>query len=935
MQRIALLAALSVAASTVAVAQELASLTPTAAQRQPLPRVSRAERGLDRRVTVRLTNAPLASALREVATAAGMPYAFSDDVFPAGRRVNVDVVDVRAEEALRVVLRGTGLVHGVTSDGRLTVRSERRAARARIAGRVTDEASGRPIGGVYVSLEGTNFSTRSNDEGQYVLRDVPAGTYFLTARIIGYTRSRAEVTLREDATVGHDFALRQTANKLNTVVVTGALVETQLKAMPIDMTVITAEQIAERNITNVEQLMRGSIPGVFIEDEGYLSRNPMESRSPQIHGQAFLSGTPGKTSTLKTYVDGILVTDFSVVSQLDPSSIERIEFVTGAGASTLYGSGASDGVMQIFTKRGAFGGRTRTDVELSAQAFDSPYLNEVVMSPLVTARVSGGSEAVSYNVGARVEQQGEWVPNYGHVTRNLNAGLGWRGNRFQVDVTADVTGPNEYKVVNPADTFLELLMHEGTASRARVGQFGMLPSGAHVEAETQRFGGTLRFDALPTWQHSLTIGTSSYLYQEIQDQPRYATVSDSLLKVTQRQSRRSTLFYSNSWRAGLPMGVTSTLTSGLEHTTDLSGYSFASGVPQLEGDLKPTFTSLNRNDYKNTGYFAQSQLGFRDELFTTIGVRVEQNPDYGQNVGFSPAPTFGAAYARTFGAVTAKLRINYGWASQPPLAYQRNGRPTTRGTVSPTRTDVFHYLANPDLQPKQTRGTEYGMDFFLGRWLSLSVTGENKVGQNDIYQDLLRVDTTVLAGDAIEINYYNQNGNRGDVRTVGGQVTANLRWRDFWVRSTYASYSNTILALPRGTTSGGNLETWRVGKRIGYVPSYTAATVVGYSARNTQVNVEAVSRGRQEGFNAADAWRAMYAIPDLAAPPITAGIIQMGEFTKFNFSANQRVTRDFTAFLTVSNVLDDRVVEAALDNRRPEAGRMFRFGTRWTHGGTQ
>ena len=935
MQRFALVAALSVAASSALAAQELASLTPTTTVSQRVRRAAPPAAPLDRPVTVRLDDAPLATALRAIAAAAGIPYAFSDDLVPAGVRVDVDVREVRAADALRQVLRGTGLVSALTADGRLTVRLEQRAALARITGRVTDEGDGRPVGGVFISLEGTNFYTRTNDEGRYLLRDIPAGTYTISARRVGYTRERVQVTVRDDAMFGQDFSLRQTANRLNTVVVTGSLVETQLKAIPIDLTVITAEQIAERNITNVEQLFRGSVPGVFIEDEGYLSRNPMETKTPQIHGQAFLNGDAGRTSTLKTYIDGILVTDYSVVSQLDPSSIERIEFVSGAGASTMYGSGASDGVMQIFTKRGAFGGRTQTQVELSAFAFDSPYMSEIVVSPRATARVSGGTDAVSFHLGGAVEQHGEWVPNYGHVTRNLNAGMAWRGTRFQIDATADLAGPNRYEDVYWGNSFTQLLLHEGIASRAKLGPYALMPSGAHIEAETQRFGATARFDATPTWQHSLTLGTSSSLYQRLQDSPTFATVSDTLRSFSESRGQMTTLSYFNSWRLGLPHGISSVLTSGLEHTALHGGYASASGLQQLEGSLRPSFTSMSRTDNQNTGYFAQSQLGFRDEFFVTTGVRAEQNPDYGQDVNLRPAPTFGAAYAKTLGKVTAKVRMNYGWASKPPLPYQRDGQPSYISGQTATVTTWYHTLANPDLLPSETRGTEYGADLFLGRWLSLSVTGENKIGKNAIYTDQIRVDTTELSPGIFEIDQYWHNGNRGDVRTVGGQVTAQVRWRDFWLRSTYGSYSNIILVLPRGQIYSSTLEEWRVGKRIGYLPSYTAGTTVGYSGRNLQVNVEAVSRGRQEGQDQAAAERNRLSVPELAGPPLPGRIIQMGEFTKFNVSLNQRVSSEFTAFMVVTNALDTRVVEAALDNRRPEAGRMFRFGTRWTHGGTR
>jgi hypothetical protein len=78
----------------------------------------------------------------------------------------------------------------------------------RIAGRVVDASSGQPIPSVQVTIEGTNFSVLTDWSGRYLIAGVPAGTWTVSGRTIGYAAKLVTgVELAEGATVELNITL--------------------------------------------------------------------------------------------------------------------------------------------------------------------------------------------------------------------------------------------------------------------------------------------------------------------------------------------------------------------------------------------------------------------------------------------------------------------------------------------------------------------------------------------------------------------------------------------------------------------------------------------------------------------------------------------------------------------------------------------------------
>src|SRR5688572_19828757 len=76
----------------------------------------------------------------------------------------------------------------------------------RITGTVSDSALGRGLSNAQISVAGTRLRAETDDQGRYTVAGVPAGTYTVEARRIGYRRgSVGNVVVTDGGTATADF----------------------------------------------------------------------------------------------------------------------------------------------------------------------------------------------------------------------------------------------------------------------------------------------------------------------------------------------------------------------------------------------------------------------------------------------------------------------------------------------------------------------------------------------------------------------------------------------------------------------------------------------------------------------------------------------------------------------------------------------------------
>jgi TonB-dependent SusC/RagA subfamily outer membrane receptor len=228
-----------------------------------------------------------------------------------------------------------------------------------LVGTVRDAATQRPLEAVQVYIGGTGIGALTNAAGRFLLLNVPAGEHALVAELVGYRSGSQTVTVAAGQSVVADFALEQTAITLDQIVVTGAGIATEKRKLGNTIATLDASTLDNAPISDFSQMIAGREPGVVaLPSSGYTG----EGARIRIRGSSSLS----QLNEPIIYVDGIRVNRDAVdanngqgnpsrLDDIDPNAIERVEILKGAAAATLYGTEASNGVIQIFTKRGRSG----------------------------------------------------------------------------------------------------------------------------------------------------------------------------------------------------------------------------------------------------------------------------------------------------------------------------------------------------------------------------------------------------------------------------------------------------------------------------------------------------------------------------------------------------------------------------------------------------
>ncbi|MNI10704.1 Vitamin B12 transporter BtuB [compost metagenome] len=304
-----------------------------------------------------------------------------------------------------------------------------------IKGKVTDSRTGQSVPGTTIKLKGTNQSVSTNANGEFTLTtSINPGKYDLVLSNVGYTPTTTSIELGNQTTLTLAPSLQEDLVRMNEVIVIGNAVGTSRKVLGNAVSTVNAKDIANSNATSIDQALTGKVAGAQISQN---SGNPAGGISVQLRGP---SSIVGGGSPLYI-VDGVIVNNSSAelldlggysqnrLVDINPADIENIEIIKGAAAAAIYGSRASNGVVQITTKKGKEGKPTftfSTSLKTSSLRKKLPYNTHNKTFANTTATDLTQTDVTRYDYQDKIFQTGIGTDN------NISMSGGTAGTKYYI-----------------------------------------------------------------------------------------------------------------------------------------------------------------------------------------------------------------------------------------------------------------------------------------------------------------------------------------------------------------------------------------------------------------------------------------------------------------------------------------------------------------------
>jgi TonB-dependent SusC/RagA subfamily outer membrane receptor len=661
-----------------------------------------------------------------------------------------------------------------------------------VIGSVTDRGTGQPVDAARAQVVGTAIAGASDTRGAFVLRGVRPGPFTVRVSRIGFRPEQASGTLAGNDTARVSLTLTPSAVELDQVVVTGTGGAVEKKKLGSSFGVVDMTQVQEQMpVGDIGQALAAKVPGLRSVGVG---GGAGAARDIRIRGYASL--TLDQRPVI--YVDGVRIdrratewtgsigarslaccsfaggTSTDRLNDINPDDIERVEVLKGAAAATLYGSEASNGVIQIFTKRGKSDSRPTWSAEVASgfdrlrknlptklfplfkgsdgtQARDANDLIESGPYQKYDLAVQGGGQRSTYYASAGyTDEEGSLQPSWDRRA-NMRLNLSFLPNeKWTVDTRSAYTR-NRIAELQSGNNWSALLGNamngdprKATAKRPYGEAWIPVSDIQRIQtfSDANRFigGVTVKYSQRANLTHSLTGGVDNTQEEKSRFFPFLgdygaAGVTAGQRNLGYRNYNSFTLDYLGQVTFNLPFSIGSDFTWGGQALKEQErfnlaiGNQFAATGVSTVSNAAVTTGAEGFAEKINAGFHLQNRFSYRDRLFVTGGLRVDGNSAFGDNYGFKRYPKADISWiVSEYGILphwvsSLKLRSAYGQAGKAPGAFDKFTTFTSRSVFAGTPGVVPDNPGNADLRPETTTELEGGFEtgFFNDR-LGLDAT---------------------------------------------------------------------------------------------------------------------------------------------------------------------------------------------------------------------
>ena len=643
-----------------------------------------------------------------------------------------------------------------------------------ITGTVLDKTTNEPLAGVTVALVGTTTGTQTDAAGHFTLNgQISSAEAVLSVSYIGFRTQRIVLTA-EMLKTPLRISLEADRTGLDEVVVTGQGINISKRRLSTNVVSIGEKDLQDIPASRFDQLLQAKLPNAQIRLTGGQAGATSIMRSRGVNS-GFINSTP------IIYVDGVRLDNLNTNSTLSGGSssgaaissiadiplenIEKVEFVNGGAATTLYGSDAANGVIQIITKKS---GPERTSITLETQTgVETPTTdflkykrtkdllleNGLYQKHNIAINGSKGSVGYSFSAGY-LNSQGVQTFN-----QNQNQKFDFRSG-FSAGLGSKVTYESSFSYTNNSfkrnrngnqGGYTGLWFAESGASSITGPKFN-----PNLDAQTDaEFAATKAYvdEAERLQDNSITI--NRFITSQVF---KYSPLKNLVFKATggvDYRVQRQNIIQTNKYISHTTNNTVNnqgfidnfdrkylglTFEANGQYEVKLKDFSFVSTLGwqlfrnedqqiQYRGDnirdgariIRDAASRTSNEAYLeavNYGIYLQENIGYKNKLFIDLGLRADGNPAFGDNIGLQYYPKVGLSYIPSvegyFESIrnvlsSMKVRGNYGLAGNLPVPFS-NQRTVSFSGFNGAQAAYFGQPGNPNLKPEKTGTFEAAID---------------------------------------------------------------------------------------------------------------------------------------------------------------------------------------------------------------------------------
>ena len=554
--------------------------------------------------------------------------------------------------------------------------------------------------------------------------------------------SRVTIPSKKNSPEQKSKTLSNSSSYVEQLVITGTRTERPLIQAPVKTEVITAKTISENHHNDLSEAI-SQIPGIHLQNNiGQIGTSAVIQGLGENHVLIMVDSVPLIQKSSNGYD----------LSQISLGDIERIEVVKGA-ASSLYGSQAMGGVVNIITKKiqkrqlsldvkgGATGSDRKNSEFSSSHVFDASFSNR--------AHGLGHKISISENLKNSLDTDSTTMVQDAPMVHKTNASLSL-----------------DKEISNHTIAYLNMnwLQTQTESEGAKV-----IP-GQSPYLQTSRSNGMTRRIVLRTDTEigeKLRLKTSG-AYEtidevlDLEDNPETSYI--------EKQTRSDFSSLRTEVQIDFLASANQTITTGLlvqKNSLDQNNTS------RSAADKVATTTEIDNKSNSSVEFFIQDDIIF-DSFEITPGARIQQNEGFGSHT----SPKISLLYPiEFFGIAKTNIRASMGTGYRVPSLKERFYILDHRHI----RNYIVH--GNSELEPETSVSYQIGAEFIPSRRLNVHINFFNNDVDNLI--DFQRVETNSTLTELQSINIKK-------VRSYGAEISLQLK-PNSWIKTDFGyTFTKTV-----------------------------------------------------------------------------------------------------------------------------------------------